>query len=126
DNEYRVALTPEGARELTHAGHRVLVQEGAGEGSSLPADRYLKAGADFLSSAEEVWRGADMILKVKEPIASEYDLMREGQVVFTYLHLAASKGLTEVMLQRNVNGVAYETVQLPDGRLPLLAPMSEI
>jgi alanine dehydrogenase len=126
DNEYRVALTPEGARELTASGHRVVVERGAGDGSSLAGDRYEKAGAEFLETAEEVWAGADMILKVKEPVAQEYDLMREGQILFTYLHLAASKELTETMLARKVNGVAYETVQLPDGRLPLLAPMSEI
>ncbi len=126
DNEYRVALTPEGARELTHAGHRVLIEKGAGEGSSLYEDRYTRAGAEFLPTAEDVWRSSDMILKVKEPIASEYDLMQEGQILFTYLHLAASRELTEALGQRKVAAVAYETVQLDDGRLPLLAPMSEV
>jgi alanine dehydrogenase len=121
-----VALTPEGARELTDAGHTVLLQEGAGEGSALTQERYERAGAKFLPTAEDVWREADMILKVKEPIAQEYALMREGLVLFTYLHLAASKGLTEELLQRKVNAVAYETVQDHEGRLPLLAPMSEV
>jgi alanine dehydrogenase len=126
DNEFRVALTPEGARELTAAGHQVLIQEGAGEGSSLSSERYKRAGADFVSAAEDVWRQADMIMKVKEPIESEYGLMREGQILFTYLHLAASKTLTEALLQRNVKAVAYETVEDDQHRLPLLAPMSEV
>jgi alanine dehydrogenase len=126
DNEYRVALTPEGARELTHAGHRVLIQKGAGEGSSLYPERYERAGAEVVDTAEDVWREAEMILKVKEPVPDEYDLLQEGQILFTYLHLAAGRQLTDVLLQRKVTGVAYETVQLPDGRLPLLAPMSEI
>jgi alanine dehydrogenase len=126
DNEYRVALTPEGARELTHAGHRVLVQKGAGEGSSLYEQRYERAGAEMVGTAEDVWRQAEMIVKVKEPIPSEYELLQEGQILFTYLHLAADKELTELLLQRKVSAVAYETVQLADGRLPLLAPMSEV
>jgi alanine dehydrogenase len=126
DNEYRVALTPEGARELSRAGHQVLVEEGAGQGSSLEQDRYQKAGADIASSADEVWDAADMILKVKEPIESEYERMREGQILFTYLHLAASKELTQALLDRKVQGVAYETVMDDEGRLPLLAPMSEV
>jgi alanine dehydrogenase len=126
DNEFRVALTPEGASELTHAGHQVLMEERAGDGSNIPRDRYLRVGAEFAASADEVWARADMILKVKEPITAEYDRMREGQVLFTYLHLAASRELTEVLLERKVHAVAYETVQVPDGRLPLLAPMSEV
>ena len=126
DNEYRVALTPEGSRELTHSGHTVLVQEGAGEGSSLLRERYERAGAEIVPAAKDVWDAADMILKVKEPVADEYDLLREGQILFTYLHLAASKELTELLAQRKVSAVAYETVQLDDGRLPLLTPMSEI
>ena len=126
DNEYRVALTPEGARELTHSGHTVLVQEGAGGGSSLLRERYERAGAEIVHAAKDVWGAADMILKVKEPIAREYDLLREGQILFTYLHLAASKELTELLAERKISAVAYETVQLADGRLPLLAPMSEI
>jgi alanine dehydrogenase len=126
DNEFRVALTPEGARELSDAGHTVLLEEGAAEGSSLPEDRYKKAGAQFVSTADDVWREADLVLKVKEPQPEEYDLMREGQILFTYLHLAASKELTEELLRRKVSAVAYETVQDRQGRLPLLAPMSEI
>jgi alanine dehydrogenase len=126
DNEYRVALTPEGARELTAAGHRVLVERGASAGSSLVEDRYVRAGAEIVDTAGEVFRQAEMILKVKEPVPQEYDLLQEGQILFTYLHLAASRDLTELLAQRKVSAVAYETVQLPDGRLPLLAPMSEV
>ena len=126
DNEYRVALTPEGARELSRAGHDVLLEKEAGVGSSLTDDRYERAGAEIVSSADEVWNSADMILKVKEPIELEYDRMREGQILFTYLHLAASRELTQALLDRKVQAVAYETVQLEDGRLPLLAPMSEV
>jgi alanine dehydrogenase len=126
DNEYRVALTPEGARELTRAGHDVLIEDGAGEGSSIPQQRYERAGADVVGGADELWSSSDMILKVKEPIPEEYPRLREGQILFTYLHLAASAELTKTLLERKVSAVAYETVQLPDGRLPLLAPMSEI
>jgi alanine dehydrogenase len=126
DNEYRVAATPEGVRELARAGHEVLVQSGAGEGSSLYEDRYVRAGAEMVPTAEAVFEAADMIMKVKEPIEQEFDLLREGQILFTYLHLAAIKDLTEVLMHRKVASVAYETVQLPDGRLPLLAPMSEV
>ncbi len=126
DNEYRVAATPEGVRELVDAGHAVLIEEGAGLGSSLVEGRYERAGAQFVPSAEDVWRGADLVLKVKEPQPSEFELMREGQVLFTYLHLAANRQLTEELMRRKVAAVAYETVQLADGRLPLLAPMSEI
>jgi alanine dehydrogenase len=126
DNEFRVAATPEGVRELVDAGHTVLIEEGASLGSSLPEDRYKRSGAQLVSSAEDVWRGADMILKVKEPVASEFALMREGQILFTYLHLAANPELTQELIRRKVEAVAYETVQLTDGRLPLLAPMSEV
>jgi alanine dehydrogenase len=126
DNEYRVAATPEGVRELVDAGHTVLIEEGAGLGSGLREERYKRAGAQFVSSAADVWRGANMILKVKEPQPSEYGLMQPGQILFTYLHLAANRELTEELITRGVEAVAYETVQLDDGRLPLLAPMSEI
>jgi alanine dehydrogenase len=126
DNEFRVALTPEGGRELSDAGHTVLLEEGAAEGSSLPRERYERAGAKFVASADEVWAESDLILKVKEPVPEEYDRMREGQILFTYLHLAASRELTEELLRRKVSAVAYETVQDREGRLPLLAPMSEI
>jgi alanine dehydrogenase len=126
DNEYRVAVTPAGARELSAAGHQVLVESGAGEGSSIPDEAYVKYGADLAGSADEVWRSADLILKVKEPVEEEYDRLREGQTLFTYLHLAAGRRLTEVLAERKVAALAYETVQFPDGRLPLLAPMSEV
>jgi alanine dehydrogenase len=126
DNEYRVALTPEGARELVEDGHTVLVEQGAADGSSLPEDRYARAGAEIVPRAEDVFKRAEMILKVKEPIAREHDLLEEGQLLFTYLHLAASRDLTELLMRRKVSALAYETVQSADGRLPLLAPMSEI
>jgi alanine dehydrogenase len=126
DNEYRVAATPEGVRELVDAGQTVLVEEGAGAGSSLAEERYKRAGAQFVASSDDVWREADMILKVKEPVPAEFDRMREGQILFTYLHLAADRALTHELIRRRVQAVAYETVQLADGRLPLLAPMSEV
>ena len=126
DNEYRVALTPEGARELSRAGHQVLIEKGAGEGSSLCEDRYERAGAEIVPTADDIWDAADMVLKVKEPIESEFDRMREGLILFTYLHLAASKELTGALIDRKVQAVAYETVQDEEGRLPLLAPMSEV
>jgi alanine dehydrogenase len=125
DNEFRVALTPEGARELTRAGHEVLVQDGAGTGSSIPQQRYERAGASVVATADEVWSRSDLILKVKEPVEPEYGSLREGQVVFTYLHLAASRNLTRTLLERKVSAVAYETVQVGT-TLPLLAPMSEV
>lgn len=125
DHEYRVALTPAGARELVSEGHRVLVQKGAGEGSRIEDDHYIKAGAE-VTSTEEVWGSAEMILKVKEPIASEFSLLRKDQIIFTYLHLAASRPVTEALISSGAAGVAYETVQTDDGRLPLLAPMSEV
>ena len=126
DNEYRVAATPAGVRELEVAGHRVLVEAGAGEGSSILDERYRAAGAEILSTAEEVWGSADMVLKVKEPIPSEFGFLREGLLLFTYLHLAATKELTEALIAAGTTGVAYETVQPADGTLPLLAPMSEV
>jgi alanine dehydrogenase len=126
DNEFRVAATPEGVRELVDAGHTVVVEEGAGAGSSLPEERYKRAGAQFVATADDVWREADMILKVKEPVPAEVDRVREGQILFTYLHLAADRALTDELIRRKVQAVAYETVQLADGRLPLLAPMSEV
>jgi alanine dehydrogenase len=126
DNEFRVAATPEGVRELTRAGHDVVVEAGAGIGSSLPDEEFEAAGAKVLPDADAVFDAADMIVKVKEPQPQEYERFREGQLLFTYLHLAADKGLTEFLMERKVASVAYETVQLGDGRLPLLAPMSEI
>ena len=126
DNEFRVAATPEGIRELVHAGHRVVVQSGAGDGSAIADDGFTAAGAEIAPDADEVFAAADMILKVKEPQPEEYERFREGQTLFTYLHLAADERLTRFLMDRRVAAVAYETVQTPDGRLPLLAPMSEI
>jgi alanine dehydrogenase len=126
DNEYRVAATPEGVRELVRAGHRVAVQASAGDGSAIGDDQFAAAGAEILPDADAVFAAADMIVKVKEPQPEEYQRFREGQVLFTYLHLAADERLTRFLVDRRVASVAYETVQTPDGRLPLLAPMSEI
>jgi alanine dehydrogenase len=126
NHEYRVAITPAGVRELVLNGHEVFVQAGAGVGSSITDAEYQAAGAKVLRTADDVWTTGDMVLKVKEPIAEEYDRMREGQVLFTYLHLAADKRLTEELLARGVTAIAYETVQIPAGALPLLAPMSEV
>ncbi|HKP19368.1 MAG TPA: alanine dehydrogenase [Gaiellaceae bacterium] len=124
-DEYRVALTPAGARELVRRGHDVLVETGAGEGSAFTDDLYAAMGTR-LASAEEVWAEAELLLKVKEPLPTEYALIREGQILFTYLHLAASRELTEALVASGAACVAYETVELPNGALPLLAPMSEI
>jgi len=126
NHEYRVAITPAGVRELTLNGHEIFVQAGAGTGSSITDAEYQAAGAQVLPAADDVWGTGDLILKVKEPIAEEYGRMRAGQVLFTYLHLAADKRLTEELIARQVTGIAYETVQTPDGALPLLAPMSEV
>ena len=126
DNEHRVAATPEGVRELTHAGHRVLTETSAGAGSAISDDDYRVAGAEIVPDADSLFAEADLIVKVKEPQPEEYDRFREGHVLFTYLHLAADAGLTRFLMERKVASVAYETVQTPDGRLPLLAPMSEI
>src|SRR3954453_14360759 len=123
NNEYRVAMTPAGAHELVRHGHEVLVERGAGLGSSIPDEQYVDAGATLLDTPDEVWETGEMILKVKEPVKEEYPRMREGQVLFTYLHLAADKPLTEELLSRGVTGIAYETVQTPDRPLPLSAPI---
>ncbi|MBO0811685.1 MAG: alanine dehydrogenase [Microlunatus sp.] len=124
--EYRVAITPAGVREFTAHGHQVLIESGAGAGSSLVDEEYRAAGATVAGSADDVWGESELILKVKEPIAEEYHRMRSGQVLFTYLHLAASRDCTDALLERGVTGIAYETVQAPDRSLPLLAPMSEV
>ena len=124
-DEYRVALTPAGARELVERGHDVLVERGAGDGSSFPDDAYEVAGAT-LGSADEVWGDAELLLKVKEPLPSEYSLLRDGLVLFTYLHLAASEELTRALAESGATCVAYETVETNNHALPLLAPMSEI
>jgi alanine dehydrogenase len=126
DHEYRVAATPEGVRELTHAGHRVIVQSDAGLGSAIADEAYVAAGAQVLPDADAVFAEADLIVKVKEPQPQEYERFRPGQILFTYLHLAADERLTRFLAERKVASVAYETVQTDDGRLPLLAPMSEI
>jgi len=126
NNEYRVAITPSGVHELSRAGHEVFVQQGAGVGSSIPDEDFTAAGARILPGADDVWQAGDLILKVKEPVPEEYHRMRSGQVLFTYLHLAASRECTEALLAAGVTAIAYETVQLPDGSLPLLAPMSEV
>jgi alanine dehydrogenase len=126
NHEYRVAITPIGVHELTAHGHDVYVEKGAGLGSLIEDSEYEGAGAKILDSADEVWGNAEMVLKVKEPIAEEYHRMHEGLTLFTYLHLAADKPLTDELISRKVTGIAYETVQLPSGGLPLLYPMSEV
>ncbi len=126
NHEYRVAITPIGVHELVAHGHEVFVQAGAGLGSSISDEAYRDAGASLLDSADDVWGTADLLLKVKEPVAEEYHRMREGLTLFTYLHLAADKALTEQLIERKVTGIAYETVQLASGSLPLLYPMSEV
>jgi alanine dehydrogenase len=126
DNEYRVAITPDGVTELCHRGARVLVEAGAGTGAEITDDEYAAAGAELVDGAAEVWDRADVVCKVKEPQPSEYDHFRPGLVLFTYLHLAAYPEVADALLERRVTGIAYETVQTPDGRLPLLAPMSEV
>ncbi|HEX3712584.1 MAG TPA: alanine dehydrogenase [Trebonia sp.] len=125
-SEFRVAVTPAGVYELARAGHQVLVETGAGAGSSLPDEDFATAGAVVLRSADDVWGAADLVLKVNEPAAEEYGRLQPGQILFAYLHLAASRECTEALVARRVTAIAYETVQLPDGSLPLLAPMSEI
>jgi alanine dehydrogenase len=126
DNERRVALQPDGAAELVHHGHRVLLQAGAGKGAGFDDAEYVAAGAEIVATPEEVFDGADLIVKVKEPVPAEYHRFREGHQLFTYLHLAADRGLTDFLLQRRVDSIAYETVQTSDDRLPLLTPMSEV
>jgi alanine dehydrogenase len=126
DNEYRVALPPGGVKALVLAGHEVLVQEGAGEGSGFTPQEYEQAGAKVLPSAAEVWAGANMVMKVKEPRPEEFQFLREDLLIFTYLHLAAEEELTKELVDRKVSAVAYETVELPNGSLPLLTPMSEV
>ena len=126
NHEYRVAITPAGVHELSRRGHDVFIEHEAGIGSSIPDEEYVRAGATILPGPDEVWETGDLILKVKEPIASEHHRMRDGQTLFTYLHLAASRECTEALLKTGITGIAYETVQTPDGALPLLAPMSEV
>jgi alanine dehydrogenase len=126
NNEFRVAITPAGVHELVTHGHEVLVQAGAGDGSSIPDAAYVAAGASITPDAATTWNSADLLLKVKEPIASEYGYFRDDLVLFTYLHLAAEPELTRALLDSGITAIAYETVQLPGRALPLLAPMSEV
>ena len=126
NHEYRVAITPSGVHELVSHGHEVRVQAGAGLGSSITDAEFEAAGAGIVSDPDQVWSEAEMVLKVKEPIPAEYHRMQPGQVLFTYLHLAANRDCTKALLDRQVTGIAYETVQLANGQLPLLAPMSEV
>lgn len=125
NHEYRVAITPAGVREFINHGHKVIVETGAGNGSAISDESYKTAGAEIVATAAEVWSRAEMVLKVKEPIAQEYPLMRQGQVLFTYLHLAASKDCTDALIKSGITAIAYETVDV-NGYLPLLAPMSEV
>jgi alanine dehydrogenase len=126
NHEYRVAITPAGVHELVRAGHQVLVEQDAGTGSAIPDADFAAAGAAIAPTADDVWAASDLVLKVKEPVPEEYHRMRKGQVLFTYLHLAASRQCTDALLGSGITSIAYETVQAADGSLPLLAPMSEV
>lgn len=126
DKENRVSLTPGGAHSLTRLGHRVLVEHSAGEGSGFTDDEYAQSGAEIVPTRADAWDRAEMVLKVKEPMSSEYEFLRPGLVLFTYLHLAAEEKLTRELMAKRVISVAYETVELADGSLPLLTPMSEV
>lgn len=126
DNEMRVAITPAGVKELVQTGHRVLIHKSAGLGSGIPDQKYKDAGASILDFPEEIFQQADMIMKVKEPLPVEFQLIRNGQIVFTYFHFAASRELTQAMIDRHCVCIAYETVETADRNLPLLAPMSEV
>ncbi|WHX24358.1 alanine dehydrogenase [Streptomyces malaysiensis subsp. malaysiensis] len=126
NNEFRVAITPAGVHELVRGGHEVVVEQSAGLGSSIADEEYIAAGARVLGTADEVWSAADLLLKVKEPIAEEYHRLRKGQTLFTYLHLAASRACTDALLESGTTAIAYETVETANRALPLLAPMSEV
>lgn len=126
NNEFRVAITPAGVHELVRGGHEVVVEQSAGLGSSITDEEYTAAGARILDTADEVWAAADLLLKVKEPVAEEYHRMRKGQTLFTYLHLAASRACTDALLESGTTAIAYETVETANRALPLLAPMSEV
>ncbi|RJP20658.1 MAG: alanine dehydrogenase [Candidatus Abyssobacteria bacterium SURF_5] len=125
-DENRVAITPSGVSAFVGNGHQVLIERDAGLGSAIADQAYMKAGARMCDDAKDVWERADMIIKVKEPLGPEFSLMREGQILFTYLHLAADRALTENLMEKKVVAIAYETIQLDDGSLPLLTPMSEV
>ncbi len=126
DNERRVSMQPDGVTEMVHHGHEVVVEKGAGVGAGFEDEEYESCGARLVADAGEVFEAADLIVKVKEPVPEEYDRFREGQQLFTYLHLAADKDLTKFLTQRKIDSIAYETVETPDGLLPLLTPMSEV
>jgi alanine dehydrogenase len=126
DNEYRVAITPAGVRELVVLGHSVIIERGAGRGSSIFDEQFERAGGTIAPDADTVFADADMVLKVKEPVPEEFHRLRAGLILFTYLHLAASESVTRALIDSGTAAVAYETVELPDGSLPLLAPMSEV
>lgn len=125
-NENRVALVPAGVEAFRALGHQVLIEKSGGEGSGFPDEAYVAAGAEIVASADEVWKRSDMICKVKEPIEVEWPKMRKGQVIYTYFHFAASESLTQAVIKSGAVAIAYETVQLPTGELPLLTPMSEV
>ncbi len=126
NNEYRVGMVPASVKAHTLAGHEVLVQTGAGDGSAIPDSAYVEAGAKVVPTAQEVWEAADMIVKVKEPLPEEYGRMQRGQIIYTYFHLAAVPELAKALVEKEIAAVAYETIQLPSGQLPLLEPMSEV
>src|SRR5437016_9540752 len=125
-DEYRVAMIPVGVEELTRAGHKVLIQSGAGLGSGISDDQYAEQGADIVTKAEDIWKRADLVVKVKEPLPPEWPLLRAGQTVFTYFHFAADEALTRAVMRSGITAVAYETIRDAKGGLPLLTPMSEV
>jgi alanine dehydrogenase len=125
-DEYRVAMIPVGVEELTKAGHQVLIQSGAGQGSGIADEQYAEHGAEIVATAAEIWRRADLVVKVKEPLLAEWPLLRPGQIVFTYFHFAADRGLTDAVMKSGITAIAYETIKDKNGTLPLLTPMSEV
>jgi len=125
-DEYRVAMLPVGVEELTRQGHRVLIQQGAGAGSGIPDELYVENGAEIVPSADELYAQAEMVVKVKEPLAEEWPKLRAGQILFTYFHFAANEELTRAVLATGITAVAYETLRGPKGDLPCLTPMSEV
>src|SRR5262249_39982790 len=125
-DEYRVAMIPVGADELTRAGHKVLIQAGAGQGSGIADEQYAAQGAEIVANAAEIWARSDLVVKVKEPMTSEWRLLRSGQIVFTYFHFAADRALTEAVMKSGITAIAYETIKDKNGTLPLLTPMSEV